>query len=207
MDNEQNNNINNIPIFKNFNTTQFTQHPTICVIGKRGSGKTLLCQKLINKINKPVNLIISSEENPNPFCSETYPEAQRENELNIIDKHLENMNEECIILDNCLFKMTQINAAHNLLFNGRHYNKSSITIIQHPLGLTPDIRSSFDYVFIFYDDFLQNQQKYYSNYAGMFPTFDFFKKTFEQLTQNKGCMVIVNTNSTNIVDKVFYFEC
>ena len=194
--------------FKEFNMSNLGYiHTNICIFGKRGSGKKELCEKIINKIVDPVNLIISSKDNP--FHCNTYPQAQKEYDFNdeIIEKYLENKNEGCVVLDKCIVgETTQTESLTKLLFNGRHYNKSSIIIMQYPLGLSPEIRSNFTFIFIFYDNCEQNQKRYYNHYANIFPTFDSFKLAFEQGTKNGGCMVIDNRKGPTTLDCISYFN-
>jgi uridine kinase len=207
MDKEQ---IDNIPQskFKEFNINSLNHaHNNICVFGKRGSGKKELCEQIINKLMDPVNLIVSSKENPNPFECKIYPNAQRETDFDdkVVEKYLENQNQGCIILDNCVISKTSTESLGKLLKDGRHYNKSSITMMQCPLGLSPEIRSNFTFIFIFYDDFLQNQKRYYEHYCKVFPTFEDFKLAFEQIPKY-GCMVIDNRKGPKTIDIISYYN-
>jgi hypothetical protein len=109
----------------------------------------------------------------------------------------------------------------DLLFNGRHFRLIYILTMQYALGLTPDQRNQFDYIFLFKDSFISNQKRIYDHYAGMFPTFESFRQVFAQLTENFGCMVIETTdrknkkteNETkgekgpeNPIEKIFWFK-
>jgi hypothetical protein len=95
----------------------------------------------------------------------------------------------------------------NIFFNGRHYNFLFILTMQYPLGITPELRSNIDYVFIFNEPSYKNRKKIYDDYAGMIPSFDFFCNVLDACTQNHECLVIKTSgNSTDIKDQVFWYK-
>jgi hypothetical protein len=96
---------------------------------------------------------------------------------------------------------------YELLFNGRHYHITYILTMQYVLGISPELRGNFDYIFLLADDVVDNVKKLHKYYAGMFPNFKTFQDTFNELTKDRGCMVIVNTGVRNdITDKIFKFK-
>jgi hypothetical protein len=106
-----------------------------------------------------------------------------------------------IVMDDCLSdkkSWMKDQPISELLFNGRHYEIMYILTMQFALGITPDMRNQFDYVFLLKEDKFTNLKRIYDHYAGMFPTFDSFRQVFAQLTEEHGCMV-VTTNE--VVDK------
>ena len=79
--------------------------------------------------------------------------------------------------------------------------------MQFPLGIPPEMRSNFDYIFLLADDFISNRKRLYDHYAGMFPDFNTFQQVFLDLTENYGCMVINNrVHSKDITEKVFWYR-
>ena len=115
-----------------------------------------------------------------------------------------------LVMDDCLAsKGTWMNDQPilEIFYNGRHYQILFILTMQFPLGIRPELRSNFDYIFLLAEDFYSNQKRIYDHYAGMFPTFDLFRQVFNALTDDFGSMVIVNRGSRReIIDKVFYFK-
>ena len=65
-----------------------------------------------------------------------------------------------------------------MFYNGRHFQITFILTMQFPLGIGPELRSNFDYVFLLADDFVSNQKRIYDHYAGMFPNFESFRRVF-----------------------------
>ena len=116
----------------------------------------------------------------------------------------------CIVLEDCLSsKGTWMKDPEllELFHNSRHYHITLITAMQFPLGIPPDIRCNFDYIFLLAEDFYSNQKRLYDHYAGMFPSFALFREVFLQLTENYGSMVIVNRGvSHTLLDKIFQFK-
>ena len=115
-----------------------------------------------------------------------------------------------ILMDDCLAsKGTWMNDQPILevFYNGRHYQLIFILTMQFPLGIRPELRSNFDYIFLLSEDFYSNQKRLYDHYAGVFLSFDLFRQVFLQLTDNYGAMVIVNRGAKkDILDKIFYFK-
>ena len=94
------------------------------------------------------------------------------------------------------------------VFNeGRHYQLTFILTMQYCLGIQPELRSNFDFIFMLGEDFVNNRKKLYEHYAGMFPSRDVFEQVFLQVTNNYGCMVIDNRlRTTDIKKKVFWYK-
>ena len=94
-----------------------------------------------------------------------------------------------------------------LFFNGTHHHVSFILTTQFSLGIPPELRSNFDYIFLLAEDIISNRKRLYEHYAGMFPSFDIFQQVFNDITEDFGCMVINNRiHSKNITDKVFWYK-
>jgi hypothetical protein len=115
-----------------------------------------------------------------------------------------------LIMDDCMsskgdwLKDPQI---LELFFNGRHHHISFILTMQFSLGIPPELRSNFDYIFLLAEDFTSNRKRLYEHYAGMFPTIGVFEEVFSEITQNYGIMVIDNrVHSRNIADKVYWYK-
>ncbi len=65
-----------------------------------------------------------------------------------------------LILDDCLYdnswiKDTNIRA---LFMNGRHYKTMFVITMQYALGITPNLRTNIDYVFILRENLVNNRK-------------------------------------------------
>ena len=219
-----------LPI-KTFSFDMFVIDPAIIMIAKRGSGKSWVVRAILEYFKDiPVGLIIAPTDRMNKFYGKFFPDSyiHYEYKSEIIEKVLERQRaiiekqaekalkgkkidpRAFIIMDDCLGQKgswVKDPPIQELLFNGRHYRIMYILTMQFPLGITPELRCNFDYIFLLADDTISNQKRIYDHYAGMFPTFDAFRQVFVQLTADYGSMVIVNRGvKKSLFDKVFYYK-
>ena len=114
-----------------------------------------------------------------------------------------------LILDDVLHSTLLLN---NKLFldmiaNSRHYNIYTIITMQYPLGITPELRVNFGFVFIFQDNFISNKKRIYEHYFGMFSQFKLFDKIMSEYCEDYGILVADNLNhSTSFEDKVKWYK-
>ena len=217
---------------KRFEIKDMCEHATIAMIAKRASGKSYLTREIMyHKKSIPAAIAISRTEKLNKFYSDFIPDSYiySEYDSDVLSKVYERqsiMNEEnktrkdnnkpekddriMIIMDDCMSsKGTWLKDPNilELFFNGRHHHLSFILTMQFSLGIPPELRSNFDYIFLLAEDITSNRKRLYDHYAGMFPTFDIFQQVFSEITADYGCMVINNRiHSTNITDKVFWYK-
>jgi hypothetical protein len=223
--------ISDCPI-NEFDLNTMVEDPAIVLLAKRGSGKSVLVRAILQhfSVKVPVGIVISPTDRMSSFYGDFIPDSyiyfkfesdtiermlQRQKE--IIDKEKIRKKQgkrtnvhAFIVMDDCLGSKgdwAKDPFISELLYNGRHYKIMYILTMQFPLGIKPDLRCNFDYIFLLADDTVSNQKRIYEHYAGMFPNFEAFKQVFIQLTVDYGSMVIVNRGSrTNFLEKVFYYK-
>ena len=218
---------------KQFFLSSMVENPAIVMIAKRASGKSWVCRDILKHFKDiPVGVIIApTEKMANPpfysaFFPDTYIHYQYKSETIeriLFRQHLMIEKEKdkqklgvlidprgFILMDDCLSTKSswmKDQPIMELLFNGRHYRLMYILTMQFPLGITPELRCNFDYIFLLAEDFYSNLKRLYEHYAGMFPTFDAFRAVFKELTNDFGCMVIVNRGArASFLEKVFWFK-
>ena len=114
-----------------------------------------------------------------------------------------------LILDDCMYDNAWVKdkSIRQIFYNGRHIKMMFLITMQYPLGITPNLRTNIDYVFILRDSNVSNQRRIYENYAGIFPTFDVFRQVYLECTENYEALVIDNTTQSNkLQDVVFYYK-
>ena len=217
---------------KKFNIASMPDNVTIAMIAKRASGKSFLTREILyHKQKIPSTIAISKTEKLNKFYGEFIPDIYIYDNYNtsilnrifarqqkISDDNAERKREGkklkdsrmFLLMDDCMsskgswVKEEQI---LELFFNGRHHKISFILTMQYAIGIPPEMRSNFDYIFLLAEDFISNRKRLYEHYAGMFPSFDVFQQVFTQVTADYGCMVINNrVHSTDITEKVFWYK-
>jgi hypothetical protein len=217
---------------KKFSIPDMVDHCTIAMIAKRASGKSYLTKEIMyHKRSLPSAIAVSRTEKLNKFYSDFIPDSFIFSEydsgiLSNIYERQSLMNQDnakrkaqgktekddriMLIMDDCMSsKGTWLKDPNilELFFNGRHHHLSFILTMQFSLGIPPELRSNFDYIFLLAEDITSNRKRLYEHYAGMFPTFDIFQQVFDEITADYGCMVINNRiHSKNITEKVFWYK-
>jgi hypothetical protein len=135
----------------------------------------------------------------------------RENKMNgVSDTGKDNSNNLFIVLDDMLHdaqNWKREKTIKSIFFNGRHYNIFFILTMQYPLGITPELRSNIDYIFIFNEPSIKNRKKIYDDYCSMIPSFSYFENILDACTQNHECLVVKSSgNSGNLKEQVFWYK-
>jgi len=216
---------------REFKFEWFTFNPSICIIAKRGSGKSVLCKEILKYYDYiPGGVIISQTESVNSFYGHFFPDLYiyHEYDPRILTKIIKRQREsvkKCrekfekgkkfdprifLLMDDCLASKRSWATdplIAEIFYNGRHLQIMFILTMQFPLGIRPELRSNFDYIFLLAEDFVSNKKRLYEHYAGMFPSFDIFRQAFDQMTDEFGIMVIVNRGARkNFLDKIFWYK-
>lgn len=215
-----------------FKIKDMEPNPRIALIGKSGSGKSWVIRDIIwhNK-DIPCGTVIAPTDKLNKFYDDFfYPEfifheyrndiiprvLQRQTMM--IEKNRRRVKKgkkevdprAYLIMDDCMSSKQEWLKDSNVLsiFNeGRHFKLTYMLAMQYSLGIQPELRSNFDYVFLLAENFINNRKKLHEHYAGMFPTFDSFYQVFSSVTENYGVMVINNkVRSSDIAKSVFWYK-
>lgn len=222
--------IEGLPI-NEFEFDQMVENPAIVLIAKRGSGKSYVCRAILHHFrNIPCGIIISRTDRMSEFYGTFFPSSYifYEYKSEIIQKVLQRQEmiidkvqikkaqgknidpRTYIIMDDCLSQRgswVKDPPIQELLFNGRHYHIMYILTMQFPLGISPELRINFDYIFLMAEDTISNLKRIYDHYAGCFPNFYSFKQVFTYLTKNYGCMVIINRGvRENLFEKIYHYR-
>jgi hypothetical protein len=221
---------NSVPL-RQFDLDWMVDNPSICMIAKRGSGKSYVCRNILKHFrNIPGGVIISPTDKMSSFYGEFFPSMYIHYEYTTIliesilhrqqvmikkqqDKAKlgKKINPKAfLVMDDCLGSKgtwAKDQPIMEMFFNGRHYQMMYILTMQFPLGIQPELRCNFDYIFLLGEDFYSNQKRLYDHYAGMFPTFKAFRDVFVDVTDDFGCMVISNRGARkDFLDKVFWYK-
>jgi hypothetical protein len=204
------------------------------VIGKKDTGKSFLVRDILFNVQQsfPVGTVISGTEVANEFFQHMVPSKFIHDKyepsivMNVITRQLaikQKRNDDkkvrggnsnidpraFLILDDCLYDGSWIReeSTRYVFMNGRHVDLMTIITMQYPLGITPNLRTNVDFVFILRENILGNRRRIYENYAGMFPTFEMFCSFMDQCTENYECLVICNNVPSNkLEDQVFWYK-
>jgi hypothetical protein len=204
----------------------------ICVfLSKRGCGKSTLVKDILYYQRKiPMGVVMSGTEESNEHYQEFVPDSfiYGEYKSDVIEKvitHQQSVikklskeqkedfkspnNSVFMVLDDCMFdnKWTRDKNMRCVFMNGRHYRIFFMLTMQYCMDLPPALRANIDYIFVLKENIIQNREKIYKNFFGIFPTFDSFNEVLTQCTENYECLVLDNTSKSNkIEDVVFWYK-
>jgi hypothetical protein len=207
-------------------------NPRVCMIAASGSGKSYVLRDMLYHMRDvPVCTVIAPTDKMNKFYDDFVPKSFIHHEYNerIIPKILKRqmsvleLNEKRVkqgkkpidprlvfIMDDCMATKHLWKKDPNVLTimnQGRHYQLSYFLTMQYSLGLEPELRSNFNFIFLLGEDIKSNRDRLYQHFAGCFPTRDLFEQVFISVTANYGCLVINNRiKSPNFMDKVFWYR-
>ena len=194
----------------------------VCVfIGKRGTGKsTLVTDIMYHKRHIPCGIVMSGTEDGNHYYRQFVPDLFIYGEYNkgAIEKILERQRKivsvghtsgSFLLLDDCMYDKAFMKdtCIRQCFMNGRHWKILFLLTMQYCMDLSPDLRANVDYVFVLRENVIQNRERLYKSFFGIFPTFDMFCQVMNSCTENYECLVLDNTSKSNrIEDCVFYYK-
>lgn len=183
---------------------------TIAVVGKRGTGKSVLLRDLLyrfwctGKVDAVLAMTPTMETMrafktmiPECFLYTEFAqmalagvlEVQREACHNgITPQHV------LIVLDDMMYDKSILKGKEmrEVFMNGRHLNITFIISMQYLMDMGPDLRSNVDYVFALRESSHANRTKLWKYWFGMFSVFAEFVRTFEACTAGYSCAVLIN---------------
>lgn len=176
--------------YENLNIYDLNSDSTILIIAPQQYGKTTLINKIIQNKNNififnPLktefqNSYISLENLKNDY----YTLEQKENKTVIIENA------------NNIFNY-DINFIKEVVMNSRNLATLFITSQDYPELIQPELRCNFDYIIIGNNLDNHNLNRIYRWYCGMYPSFESFKTTYNDIMKNYRYMVIINKYNNN----------
>lgn len=224
---------NHILPIDEFQLSMMCINPAILIIAKRASGKSVICRAILKHFRDiPVGIVIAPTEKmaTPPFYSEFVPDSYIHyaydstlieslliRQSDMINKKQEKKKEgknidprAFILMDDCLSSKgtwMKDQPILELLFNGRHFQLMYILTMQFALGISPELRGNFDYIFLLNEDFLTNRKRLFEHYAGMLGSFAVFQTVFTELTKDYSAMVIVNRGAkAKLTEKIYWYK-
>lgn len=214
-----------------FKLDKMVKDPAIVMIAKRGSGKSFITRDIAYHMRSvPGGVVIAPTDRMNSFYKYFFPDLYIHYEIKdiilkkillrqtlILEKAKRKKQEgkyidpsAILIMDDCLAQKkswAKDQSIMEILMNGRHYRLTYILTMQTPLGITPDLRLNFDYIFLCKEESAINKKKLYDNYASIFPSLASFISVFRKCTEDFRAMVIDNRKSSDVIqEKVFWFK-
>lgn len=207
---------------KRFNPKTIRQNPVILIVGKRGSGKTVLLKDITRHLRKRFDVCVAvagtmaSSEMFQDFVPSSfiYDRVDTDVIVKMVDlakvcKNHRKPREFLLMMDDCMGKkgLLKNNVFRDIHMNGRNFGFTEILSVQYVMDMETDLRSQVDYVFVFQENIRANRERLWKYFFGMFDTFDEFTTTLKKCTQNYECLVLdQRSNTGNIEDSVYYYK-
>lgn len=209
---------------RKFDPSTIKPHRIVMIIGRRGTGKSILQRDLMYHQSGRVDFGVAmspTEEAvqtfrahmPDAWIYRQFQPDKIDEIIRIQRKALQSGKEPkhlFLVLDDCMYdkKAFRTKAIRDIFMNGRHLRISLSMAAQYMLDLPPDLRTQIDYVIVTRDVIQSNKLKLYKYFFGMFEKFEDFSRTMDRCTENFSVMVMDNTmvRTTNIEDCTFWYR-
>ena len=201
--------------------------PATCVfIGKRGTGKSTLVADILYYLRKiPMGIAVSATEDGNAFYANHIPDIFIHTEYNkdviqqVVNRQKKAISEQddkskkdpkndaFVLLDDCMYdkKMIRDPNIRGIFMNGRHWRITFMLTMQYCMDLPPDLRTNIDFVFVLRENIIENQDKLFKNFFGIFPHKETFREVMNSCTEGFDCMVLDNTSRSNQISDCIYW--
>tara|TARA_Y100000741_G_scaffold68666_1_gene49733 strand:- start:56 stop:904 length:849 start_codon:yes stop_codon:yes gene_type:complete len=194
-----------------FQPSEIKPHRTILLIGKRGTGKSVLLEDLLGAMRERVDFAMCftpTQDSRDMFERHMPPSwVHGEFDEGKIDtlcsfqrtKQADRKRNVLLVLDDMMAdkRVLKSTKMRDIFFNGRHEHVTYISSQQYCLDMPPDLRSNCDYVMVLKDNILANKQRLHKFFFGMFARFDDFSRVMDTVTANYGVLCLDNTCRTN----------
>jgi hypothetical protein len=217
-----------------FKLKMMKRHCSIIILAKRGSGKSFLTRDILYYLHFnekiPAGLILAPTDRMNKFYKRFFPDVFIHHDIsssifkNLLKRQMEQVQKRrqkikekkkidprCVlVMDDCFgqkHNWTKDEGILSVLVEGRHFKITYILTLQYSLGIGPDLRANFDYIFVLMNDNTNEKKKIHDYYAGIFETYYAFCKVLDACTDKYGCMVIDNRKpARGISEKVYRYK-
>lgn len=216
---------------RKFDPNGMRKHKIILIIGPQYSGKSWLLKDLLYYINPSFPVLV----NPNEFATGFYggilPKQCKKGKLDnewlekfctrqrtLLDFNKQNhRNLDCsagLVMDHFTGDLTttlkwHLNPYFKFLFqSGKDACTTLVVTSPFPLKLPPHYLAAVDYVFLLRETNKTNKKKLFTDFGGMFGTYENFEDIFDQCTLNYRALVIDRTvrRPRDISDQVYWYK-
>lgn len=213
-----------------YQTSKFAEerYPVVVVIGKRGSGKSILTKDLIFRFSQAGHgriVVFSPTEPSNRFYEKFIPPVFIHNDLDeaklaqIVDgqtRLVQKMKQEkssknvdlLLVLDDCAFEHKFLNSKtiKKLVLNGRHSRIAVIITLQYAVLLGAALRANIDIAFLLSENVPKVRERLFDAFGGAIRRQREFDSIFQQLTRGYDAFVFTNGRGSEIAETIFFYS-
>ena len=207
-----------------FDPSSMKSDATVLVVGKRGTGKSTLLNDILYHMRDKLQFGIAmspteeatetlAEIMPRSCVYDSFDDAAVARILNF-QKHAVKSKKQSfrsmfIILDDCMYDAATLKGKNirEVFMNGRHRKIFFINAVQYMMDIPSALRGQIDYVFAMRDNIINQREKLWKFFFGMFADFKDFSRVMDSCTEDYNCIVLNNTvRSTSPEDCVFWYS-
>lgn len=207
---------------RKFDPSTLKPHRIIILVGKRGTGKSVLQRDLLYHLSEKLDFGLAMT--PTEESAETFrqhiPDSWIYSSFNgtKLDTMLTMQREMVrtkrqrnlfVIMDDCMYdkKILKGVGIRDLFMNGRHLSITLCNAVQYVMDMGPDLRTQVDYVFALRENIIANKSKLWKYFFGMFEKYEEFARVMDKCTADHGCIVMDNTTgSCNVEECIFWYK-
>lgn len=207
---------------KRFDPNTLKPHRIIIVVGKRGTGKSVLQRDLLYHLSSRLDFGLAMtpteesaetfrEHMPDSWIYSSFSATKLDAMLTLQREMVKTKKQRSlfVIMDDCMYdkKILKGVGIRDLFMNGRHLSVTLCNAVQYVMDMGPDLRTQVDYVFALRENIIANKSKLWKYFFGMFEKYDDFARVMDKCTQNHGCIVMDNTTgSCNVDECIFWYR-
>ena len=198
----------------------------ILVVGKRGTGKSVVLRDLLFHMSNKVDFGVAmtpTEESIREFerCmpkSWIYRGFEQEKIDDIVRVQRRKAQDGgaakklYVVLDDCMYQkgILKSESMRQLMFNGRHLNITLLFAAQYLMEIGPETRTQIDYVICTRETIQANKVKLWRYFFGVFERYDDFVRVLDKCTADYGVLVMDNTqpgaSGDPIANSIFWYR-
>jgi hypothetical protein len=211
-----------------FDMAKIPTDSTVGFFGKRGAGKTTLLREfLYRRWRIPTWLVFSGSEAGNGDFQRhipgtyIYDELDRAALLGVLRTQMRlrahNIQDKsyrpppvAIIIEDMSYDMDlgRDKLLRFLFMNGRQFNILILISVQYMMDLHRSVRSMINFAFFLREPVPGNRERIHSEFGGILRDFNEFEKLFLNITDDRGCCMVVDMTSfgTRVEDWIFWYK-
>ncbi len=199
----------------------------ILLLGKRGTGKSVLLQQIAHVMAENGNIDIafgfSPTDESNGVLSSFLPKSLIHSEFdeNVIQsimnsqkralKQGKTLKRVVLFLDDCGYDSAKIfksKVMKNLFYNGRHYCIGLVMSMQYCMDAGTSFRSNVDVTISLKEQIQSNRERLWKQYFGAFESMKEFNLAMNACTNNYSSIVCANnlSQSNELTESIFWFK-
>jgi energy-coupling factor transporter ATP-binding protein EcfA2 len=208
-----------------FDPSTMKPDATVLLIGKRGTGKSTLINDIMYHMRDKFQFGIAMSPTEgstealstiiprtcifNDFCENAIGRMlkyQKKSVKQASEKKYRNM---FIIMDDCAYDSKTLKGKNirEVFMNGRHRKIFIINAVQYMMDIPSFLRGQIDYVFATRDNIIDQREKLWKYFFGMFSDYRDFSAVMDNCTANHNVIVLNNTVRSNDPQECVYWYC